>query len=440
MKDLTKGNDIKVILQFAFPIFLANVLQLTYSFVDTRMVGEFLGENALAAVGVTNPLNTLVVGLMIGITNGFSVITARFFGAKDAEGVKRAAAASYVLGTLVAAVLSIISVVFLYPLLNLLNTPQDIIERAHDYIIIIFAGMIISVFYNVCMGILRAIGDTVTPLLFLALSAVINIAGDYLCLYIWKMDVEGAAYATLASQFIAAAACIIYSVKRYECIRFVPAQCRVDMSLAKQMLMSGLSMGFMNSIVSLGTVSLQSAINTFGEDIIVAHSAARKITEMFMMIFSVFGMTMATFCGQNIGAGKVSRVKAGLKHSILMAWIWCVGTVVAAWTTGPWLIHLVTGSSIDEILQTGALYLRIDTLFYFVPAMIAIIRNSMQGIGDHITPIISSSIELVGKVLVVILLVPHFNYTAIIMAEPIVWILMVIPLIVRIIKNPLLQN
>ena len=182
MRDLTKGNIIKCILRFAFPIFIANVLQLTYSFVDTRMVGEFLGEKALAAVGLTNPLNTLVVGLLIGITNGFSVITARYFGANDKKGLLHAAAASYVLGVPVAAVLTVLGIVFLRPLLKMLNTPDELIGQAYSYIVIIFAGMFISLFYNVCMGILRAIGDTVTPLVFLAMSAVINIAGDYLCL------------------------------------------------------------------------------------------------------------------------------------------------------------------------------------------------------------------------------------------------------------------
>lgn len=440
MRDLTKGNIIKSILRFAFPIFIANVLQLTYSFVDTRMVGEFLGEEALAAVGVTNPLNTLVVGLLIGITNGFSVITARYFGANDKKGLLRAAAVSYVLGIPTAAVLTFLGIVFLRPLLNMLNTPTELVGQAYSYIVIIFAGMFISVFYNVCMGILRAIGDTITPLIFLAMSAVINIAGDYLCLGVWRMDVSGAAYATLASQFLSAVVCIIYSVKRYECIRFKREHCHVNGELAKTMLSSGFSMGFMNSIVSLGTVALQGAINTFGSDTIVAHSAARKITELFMMIFGVFGMTMSTFCGQNIGAGRYSRVREGLKKCILMAFVWCVGTMIAAWTAGGQLIHLVTGSDIPAVLATGALYLKVDTCFYFVPAMISIIRNSMQGIGDHLTPIISSTIELAGKVLVVILLVPHLKYWAIIIAEPVVWILMVIPLIVNIVRSPVLRQ
>lgn len=439
MKDLTKGNDINVIIQFAIPIFLANVLQLTYSFVDTRMVGEFLGDHALAAVGLTNPLNTLIVGLLTGLTNGFAVITARFFGAHDENGVRRAVAASYVLGVICALVLTVLSVTFLYPMLRILNTPDNLIEDAHRYIVIIFAGMIISVFYNVCMGILRAIGDTVTPLIFLALSAVLNIAGDYICLAVLDMNVEGAAYATLVSQMAAGIACIIYSVKRYECICFTWQQCRVDSVLARSMMSSGFSMGFMNSIVSLGTVSLQGAINTLGDSYIVAHSAARKITELFMMIFSVFGMTMATFCGQNIGAGRTDRVRKGIWHSILISWVWCVMTATAAWLAGPWFIHLVTGSSSDEVLATGALYLRVDTLFYFVPAVIAIIRNAMQGIGDHSTPIISSTIELIGKVLIAIMLVPYLRYTAIIIAEPIVWILMVIPLIVQILRNPALK-
>lgn len=440
MKDLTKGNITKVILQFAIPIFLMQMLQLTYSFADVRMVGEFLGENSLAAVGATTPINTLIIGFMTGLTNGFSVITARFFGAGDRKGIKRSVAAAITLAVALSVALSVASLIGITPLMRVLNTPDGIFDEAKAYISVLLGGMLVTAWYNTMASILRSMGDTVTPLVFLALAVVLNIVGDYFFMGVVGMGVVGAAAATLLAQFISALACTIYGFRRYEAIRFPLSMCRVDSRLAGQMLASGFSMGFMNSIVSLGTVSLQSAINTFGEDIIVAHSAARKITEFFNITFGVFGMTMATFCGQNMGAGKYDRIRKGLWQCILMAWVWSIGMMLLAWTAGPWLIHLVTGSDTAAVLETGSLYLRVDTLFYFVPAAICIIRNAMQGFDDRITPIVSSSIELVGKVLVVILLVPHYQYWAIIVAEPIVWVLMVIPLLVRLFTNPVLKK
>lgn len=440
MKDLTKGNVTGVILQFAIPIFFMQILQIAYSFVDLRMVGEFLGEGSLAAVGATTPLNTLIIGLMTGLTNGFAVITAKFFGAKDLKNLKKCVAATFTMAVTLSISLSVLSLLLIRTLLNCLHTPKEIFDEAIIYISILIGGMIITAFYNAMAGILRAIGDTLTPLVFLAISAVLNIFGDYLFMAVFKTGVEGAAIATLLAQLIAAVACMIYGFSKYEILHFPSAFLHVDKNLALQMLASGFSMGLMNSIVSLGTVSLQSAINTFGSDIIVAHSAARKITELFMMIFGVFGMTMATFCSQNMGAGKIDRIKKGLLSCIFMACVWSTIMAALAWVIGTNCIHVVTGSDNNVILSTGALYLRVDTLFYYVPAAICIIRNAMQGFGDHITPIISSFIELVGKVLVVILLVPHFKYWAIIFAEPIVWILMVIPLIIRLFTNPVLKE
>lgn len=199
-------------------------------------------------------------------------------------------------------------------------------------------------------------------------------------------------------------------------------------------------MGFMSSLVSIGTVVLQGAINSFGQEIIVAHSTARRITELFMMMFGVLGTTMATFCGQNLGAGYVARIKKGIRISILLGWIWCGLMVVLSYTIVPAFVKMLISSDNEYIINTASLYLRIDSLLYFVTAMITIIRNAMQGIGDRITPLISSSIELVGKVLVVIILVPRLGYMGVILAEPIVWVLMVIPLIVQIIRNPLLKE
>ncbi len=431
MKDLTKGNVNSVILKFAAPIAVGNIFQLFYSLVDTRIVGSTLGNDALAALGATTTLNTLIVGFLVGLTNGFAVIAAQRFGAGDKKGLKQTAAWAVVLGTVISVILTIASVVMLPSILGWLNMPAEHYDAGYAYIKVIMIGMTASMLYNVCASLLRAIGDTITPLVFLIFSTILNIFLDYFCILNLNMGVAGAAYATVVSQLIAFVLCAVYMIKRYETLRFGADEFRHGKGIIKNMMASGISMGLMSSLVSFGTVALQTAINTFGTNIIVAHTAARKITELFMLPFSVFGMTMTTFCGQNLGAGNYERIKQGIKSAYLMELVWCAGVVAASYTIAPVLIRAVTDTHIDEVIETAALYLKVDTTLYFVTAGITVFRNALQGMGDCITPIVSSFIELVGKVLVVVLLTPKYGYWGIIVAEPIVWVLMIIPLIVR---------
>lgn len=441
MKDLTKGNITKLLFAFAIPVLIGCILQLTYSLVDTRIVGSALGESALAAVGATSSLSNLLIGFLQGLTNGFAVIAAQFFGAQDFKGLKRCVAASLSLGCAIAVFITAAALIFLHPLLALLNTPADVIDLSGDYISIIFAGLIISMLYNVCSALLRAIGDSITPLIFLAVSVVLNIFLDLLCIFPLAMGVRGAAVATVISQLIAMLACFFYMIKRYEILRLHREDFNgISGELTKDLLSCGLSMGFMSSLVNLGTVALQTSINTLGTDIIVAHTAARKISELFMLIFSVFGTTMATFCGQNLGAGEIRRIREGIKKSVLYSWIWCLGVIVVTWLAAPDLIYLVTGSSNPVVIKNAVAYLRFDTLFYFVTALICVIRNAMQGIGDHITPLVSSSLELVGKVVFALIFVPLLGYRGVILAEPVSWFIMVVPLLIQICRTPILKE
>lgn len=206
------------------------------------------------------------------------------------------------------------------------------------------------------------------------------------------------------------------------------------------MLGSGLSMGFMSSLVNIGSLTLQTAINKLGQDIIVAHTAARKISEIFMTMFSVFGQTMATYCGQNLGAGRIDRVKKGIRIGIFYTCIWCTLSAVASYTIGSWLVYLVTGSTNEVVILNATSYLKFDTLFYYVTAVICVLRNAMQGLGDHITPLISSSLEMAGKIVIAATLVPMLGYTGVIVAEPLVWFIMVIPLVVQIFRMPVLRE
>lgn len=441
MKDLTKGNPCRLILSFALPVFLGNILQLFYSLADTRIVGDFLGEDTLAAVGSTNSLNNMLLGFLLGMTNGFAIIAARQFGAKNERALKRAVAATFVLGIMVAVLLTVPSVCFLPIILRGLHTPEPLIPDALRYFRIILLGMVFSMLYNVCAALLRAIGDSLTPLLFLVFSTILNVVLDLFFIGSFHMGVAGAALATVVSQSVSFAACSFYMWKRYDILHFGRKELRIRKAVAKELFQIGLSMGFMNSLINIGSVALQGAINSLNNtNYIVAQTAARRITEIFMLPFSVFGTTIATYSGQNKGAGKPERIKRGIRDVVLITWLWCVGVIVLSYTVVPWMVQMITASTNQTMIRAASLYLRVDTLLYFVPALICILRNAMQGIGDTVTPVVSSSIELICKVLVALFLTPLLGYMAIILAEPIAWVLMVIPLLIKIRTNPVLSS
>ena len=441
MKDLTKGKPSALILSFAIPVFLGNLLQLTYSLVDTRIVGTFLKEDALAAVGATSALSGLIIGFLMGLANGFAIVTAQKFGAGNREGVRRSFALSLMMGSGISLLLTVLGLLFLRPILGFLNVPEHLMETAMQYIFIIVAGMLATFLYDTCAASLRALGDTVTPLVILAVSVTLNIAGDLFFVLVVKAGVRGAAIATVLAQTLAFLVCWFYMIRRYEILRLKKEDfSELDKSMMKNMLSAGLSMGFMSSLVNLGTLALQTSINRLGRDIIVAHTAARKITEMFMIMFSVFGQTMATFCGQNAGAGKMDRVRKGIGLAIMYTCIWSVCTAVLSFTIGRQLVYLVTGSRNETVILNATNYLKFDTIFYFVTAVISVLRNSMQGLGEYVIPLVSSSMEMIGKVVIAVTLVPLLGYTGVIVAEPIVWFIMVIPLIVKILRMPALRK
>lgn len=441
MKDLTKGKILPLLLGFAVPIAVGNIFQLFYSLADTRIVGSFLGEEALAAVGATSSLNNMIIGFLLGMTNGFAIIVARYFGAKDHDNLKRAVAATFILGIGMAFIFTIVSVSLLRFILVGLQTPKNLLDLSVEYFRIILFGMTGAMLYNVCAGLFRAIGDSLTPLLFLIASTFVNIGLDLLFVCVFHLGVAGAAWATILSQYGSFACCFIYMRKRYDILLFGKKDCHLKHDMVKEMLSIGFSMGFMNSLINICSVALQGAINSLQDtNYIVAHTAARKITEVFMLPFSVFGTTMATFCGQNLGAGKNDRIKKGLWRVIWITWAWCAGMIILAYTVAPVLVHLITDTTQVKVIATASLYLRMNTILYFIPAVICILRNAMQGIGDSITPVISSSLELLCKVLVAVFLTPYLGYWAIIWSEPISWVIMVIPLLIRIANNPVLKG
>lgn len=439
MKDLTKGKPIRLILLFAVPLFVGQLFQLFYSLADTRIVGQTLGDEALAAVGATTTLSDMLLSFLNGLTNGFAIVIATCFGAKDERQMKKAMGGTILLGSCCAAVLSGLCLLNMSGLLKLLNISPELFAAARGYIGIVIAGLLAATLYNICAAMLRAIGDSFTPLLFLILAAFLNIAMDYgfiLCLH---TGVEGAAYATVIAQAVSAFLCFLYMRRKYPQLTLKKEDFKPDMILYKKLFGAGLSMGFMTSLVGIGTMALQTSINTFGTDIIVAHTAARKISSIYMLPFSVMGTTLATYCGQNLGAGKYSRIRQGIRDTVLVTFVWCAGVIISAYTVAPWLIRTVTATQKKDIIDTASLYLRVNTPFYYVPTVICLFRNSMQGFGDNRTPVISSSLEMIGKVLIALLLAPAIGYYGIIVAEPIVWFIMVIPLVVNMVRSPVLK-
>lgn len=439
MKNLTEGKPLKLILLFAIPLFIGQLFQLFYGLVDIRIVGQTLGENSLAAVGATTTLSDLMVGLLNGLTNGFAIIIATFFGARDEKNMKKAMAGTVVLGAGSALIISIFSLLFLPQILHILHISEDILPEAKEYIGIILAGLIVTTLYNVCAAILRAIGDSFTPLIFLIVSSFLNIGLDYVFILFLHMGVGGAALATLLSQGVSVVLCFLYMKKKYPSLRL----CREDFTIGKNVLNklfgTGLSMAFMTSFVQFGTLALQTSINTFGNATIVAHTAARKVTSIFFLPTSVLGTTLATYCGQNLGAGKFSRIKKGIKQTVLLDMGWWIITLITTYTISPLLIQAITATTDTDIVNTAVLYLKVNSPFYFVPIIICLFRNSMQGFGDSKTPVFSSSLELIGKVLIATFLSPVIGYWGIIISEPIVWFIMVIPLIVNMIRNPIFK-
>lgn len=435
--NLTQGRPLKRILLFAVPIFLGNLFQILYNLVDTKIVGSILGEDALAAVGAVSSLYALFTGFFNGLSLGFSVITSRYFGSGDERGLKRNVAGSILLGFATAAVLIVGTVLFIQPILLLLNVPDKQLETACAYISILIWGMFVTLAYNLCANMLRAIGDSLTPLIFLVIASVLNVVLDYAFILGFGMGVKGAAVATVLAQLVSVILCLIRIYVGFPVLHITRSDFALTKSQVFAMYESGLSMGLMSSLVNFGSLVLQSGINQLGTTIIVAHTAARKVFEIWNLPVSVLGAAMATYCGQNYGAGKYDRIRKGMKDALLLGSVWVAFIFVLAHTVSPYLIAFLASTDNAKIIYWGATYLKVDMSFLIVVVFIVILRNSMQGFGDYKTPIFSSFIELVGKLVFTFVFVRLFGYWGIIWTEPVIWFLMVIPLIVMTLRNPI---
>lgn len=437
---LTEGNPVKLIVLFAIPIFLGNLFQILYSLIDTKIVGSTLGETALASVGSVSTLYNLLTGFFNGLTLGFSVVTARFYGSGEEKALKKNIAGAITLGFGSAIVLITLTAVFLKPILRLLQVPAEQFDMSYSYIIVLVWGMFITLAYNLCANTLRATGDSVTPLIYLVISSLVNVGLDYFFILNLHLGVAGAAYATVLAQLLSVVLCLIRIYRGFPLLHVGREDFQFDREQLWQLYQNGLSMGLMSSLVNFGTVVLQSGINQLGTSIIVAHTAARKVFEIWNLPISVTGAAMATYCGQNYGAGKYGRIREGIKGALGLGAVWAVVVFIMAHTISPYLIRFITGSDSPEIIYWGRKYLEYDMSFIILCAGIVVLRNSMQGFGDYKTPVFSSFIELMGKVVFTFTFVRFFGYWGIIWTEPVIWVLMVIPLIIQTWRNPVVHS
>ena len=355
------------------------------------------------------------------------------FRGKKQEAAEKTFAAAISLGVLTTLALVLMLMIFLHPVLNLLHVPQAQFEMAYAYISVLIVGLFATLFYNLCANTLRAIGDALTPLIFLIVATVSNIGLDYLFILGFQMGVQGAAYATVLAQLLSVVLCLIRIFRKFPILHIQKEDFRFDRELMAEMYKSGLSMGLMSCLVGIGTILLQSAINTLGTTVIVAHTAARKVFELVSLPNSVLGSAMATYCGQNYGARRFDRIRQGIRASLIIAAVWAVVVFLICHTIEGRLIQFVASTTNPDVIYWGSTYLKVDMSFIVICGVIVILRNSMQGFGDRVIPVFSSCIELAGKIMFAFVFAPMFAYWGIIWAEPMVWIAMVIPLIVKVV-------
>ena len=421
VNDLTVGNPLTKILGFAIPIFIGNIFQQLYNVVDMVVVGHILGDEALASLGATTAIYGLVLGLANGMTNGFSIIIARYFGAKKYDTLKQTVATTMVLTFLISLMLTIVSLLFLKPLLVTLRTPMEVMDNAIAYISIILATILVTMSYNMFAGILRAIGNSRMPLYFLMIATTVNIILDILFIQGFGMGIRGAALATVFAQLLAVILCVLYIIRKCPIIKVSKRDFKYEKKIVSDLLTMGSSMAMMFSIVSIGTVALQSGVNSFGTYTVTAHTAARKLSEIFMLPLSTLSISASTFASQNFGARKWDRIVQGIKSAGLLAVIWCVFANLSVLFFAKEIITLITGSHIETVIHTAEQYLRFNLPFYFVLCILLILRSTLQGIGRKMVPLIASTVELLAKFFVTAVLVPSMGYFGIILSEPAIW-------------------
>ncbi len=421
--DMTTGTPIKVIIQFAIPLLIGTLFQQAYNIIDTMIAGYNLGDDAIAAIGATSALYSVLIYFANGMNNGFGIVMSQIFGSKNLSKMKKAVAATIILNIMTTILLTVIVLPFLRILLYWLDTPQEIFDIAYQYIFIILAGMTATIGYNMCSGFMRAVGNSQTPLYFLIASCGINIVLDILFILGLHLGVSGAALATVAAQLISAILCAIYIIKKYRIYMPEKKDWHLSKKLVLEMLSTGISMGLMSSVLAIGSIILQKGINHLGKDIITAHTASRRLFEFLMMPLQAVAVACSTFTGQNFGAKQFDRIRKAMKQVLWLELLWSVISVAIAFLCGNMLIRMLTGTGNENIILNAAYNLKVCTIFFFPLGILFVLRNAMQAMGYRIVPILSSSIELVVKILSCVFVIPVMKYTGVVLTEPVIWVM-----------------
>lgn len=421
-KDMTAGSPMKNIIRFCLPLMLGNLFQQLYNMADTIIVGRFVGKIALSAVGSVGALNFLIIGSVIGLCTGFAIPIAQRFGAQDIQSLKKYVANIIYTSVVLGIVFTVGAVLFTHPLLKLLNTPEEIYQDAYDYIVIIFAGIGATMFYNLLASIVRSLGDSKTPLYFLLFSSVFNVGLDILLITVFHMGVRGASVATVISQLVSGILCFIYVKRSFPILHITKETSKPDFKYIKTLLRNGLPMALQFSITALGSVMLQSCVNGLGADAIAAVTIGGKTQLMIVLPSETIGITMATYCGQNLGAKKLDRIKKGIGSGFILAAIYSVIGMCVARFLGPYISLLFISGSETSVITLAQQYINAGSYFYIILSVLFLLRNSLQGLGYSVTAMMTGVFELFARAVGGFIFVEHFGYDAACFVNPFAWI------------------
>lgn len=421
--DMTVGNPMKIILSFTMPIFIGNVFQQFYNMADAVIVGKFVGNKALAAVGSTGTIMFLIYGFVVGMTAGFTVLTAQKFGAGDMMGMRKTVAGAGILSFIIGAILTALFMIFMKPLLILMNTPSDIFSDAYSYIMIVSGGILAQMLYNLLSSVLRALGNSKTPLYFLILSALLNIVLDLVLIVGFKMGAPGAAVATVIAQGTSGVLCLFYIIAKIPVLHLTRDDLHVGGTIYGIQLRIGLPMALQYSITAIGTMMVQSALNILGSTLVAAFTAAGKIEQVVTQAYVAMGTTMATYGAQNMGAGNVSRIRQGFKSCTIIGVVYSFVAATFIMTVGKYMTYLFVSEDVELIMSSVDIYLKCIGIFFIPLAVVNIYRNGIQGLGYGLLPMMAGVAELVGRGVVAVIAAKQKSYTGVCMASPAAWIL-----------------
>ena len=422
-RDMTVGSPTKMILNFTFPIFLGNVFQQFYNMADTIIVGKFVGAKALAAVGSTGTIMFLIIGFLTGLTAGFTVPTSQKFGAGDMKAMRKTVGSAVILSAVVSIVMTIVSMLGMRGLLKLMHTPDDIFREAYSYIMVICAGIFAQVLYNLLASILRALGNSKTPLYFLILAAGLNVVLDLVFIIGFHMGAAGAAYATVVAQGVSGLLCLLYIIKKVPILHLTKDDWSLDSTLVKIQLGVGFPMALQYSITAIGSMMMQAALNLLGSLAIAGFTAGSKIEQLVTQAYVALGTTMATYCAQNTGAGKVDRIRKGFRSSTSIGIVYSVAAGAVIMFVGKYLPPLFLSENITEIMNYVDIYLKCVGAFFIPLTIVNVYRNGIQGMGYGILPMMAGVAELIGRGVVAIIAARYHSYFGVCMASPAAWIL-----------------